>query len=89
MLCYVTFLLSVHHLSIVPPCAENTLLFSCPGIIQALQSMQMVVVDIRCGRTHSVALTSNGQLYSWGNNHMGQLGVLAADLGPHSIPRLV
>ena len=65
------------------------LLFPYPGVVQALQSMQMVVVDIKCGRTHSVALTQNGQLYSWGNNHVGQLGVLAADLGPHSIPRSV
>lgn len=27
-----------------------------------------------CGRYHSLALDANGNVYSWGSNHFGQLG---------------
>lgn len=32
------------------------------------------VVDAACGNDHSLAVTSGGELYSWGNNGYGQLG---------------
>ncbi len=32
------------------------------------------VVDAACGDLHSLAVTSGGELYSWGNNGFGQLG---------------
>ena len=33
------------------------------------------VVDIQAGNNHFVALTKTGQVYSWGDNRMGQCGV--------------
>ena len=32
------------------------------------------IVDIKCGLKHSLLLTSDQQLYSWGSNYYGQLG---------------
>jgi alpha-tubulin suppressor-like RCC1 family protein len=32
------------------------------------------LVDFACGMEHSLALTKEGQLFSWGNNSYGQLG---------------
>uniref|UniRef100_B4N542 GK20388 n=1 Tax=Drosophila willistoni TaxID=7260 RepID=B4N542_DROWI len=44
-----------------------------PKIIRSLVSKH--VVQIACGNNHSLALTSCGELYSWGSNIYGQLGV--------------
>ena len=33
------------------------------------------VVQIACGQSHSLCLTSEGQVYSWGANGQGQLGL--------------
>ena len=33
------------------------------------------VAHVSCGHSHSLALAVNGQLYAWGNNEPGQLGV--------------
>lgn len=33
------------------------------------------VVQIACGGWHSMCLTSDGQVYSWGRNNNGQLGL--------------
>lgn len=30
---------------------------------------------IECGESHSMAITTTGQLYAWGNNQCGQLGI--------------
>ncbi|XP_077974399.1 alsin-like isoform X2 [Styela clava] len=35
---------------------------------------QRGVVKIKCGSHHTLALTSNSEVYSWGNNKYGQLG---------------
>ena len=35
----------------------------------------VVVAQISCGDRHSVALTKAGQLFAWGDNSFGQLGV--------------
>jgi alpha-tubulin suppressor-like RCC1 family protein len=32
------------------------------------------VVELAAGRQHACALTSSGEVFSWGSNHMGQLG---------------
>ncbi|XP_070528774.1 probable E3 ubiquitin-protein ligase HERC4 isoform X3 [Cardiocondyla obscurior] len=34
-----------------------------------------VIVQVACGVEHSIALTNNGDLYAWGNNREGQLGL--------------
>ncbi|XP_074111220.1 RCC1 and BTB domain-containing protein 1 [Cotesia typhae] len=33
------------------------------------------IIQIACGQTSSVAVTNNGEVYAWGNNSVGQLGV--------------
>ncbi|XP_011688741.1 PREDICTED: probable E3 ubiquitin-protein ligase HERC4 isoform X3 [Wasmannia auropunctata] len=38
-----------------------------------------VIVQIACGVEHSIALTNDGELYAWGSNREGQLG-----LGSHT-----
>jgi alpha-tubulin suppressor-like RCC1 family protein len=32
------------------------------------------IVQVACGKKHTVALTSDGKVYSWGSNESGQLG---------------
>lgn len=34
------------------------------------------VVGVACGERHSVALTRLGEVYCWGDNKKGQLGVI-------------
>lgn len=34
-----------------------------------------VAVQIACGGEHSIALTNDGELYAWGSNRDGQLGL--------------
>ena len=41
----------------------------------ALPLMNIPVVEISCGWQHTLAVTSNGFLYSWGLNINGQLGL--------------
>eukprot|EP00980_Cylindrotheca_fusiformis_P015257 scaffold4243_cov126-Cylindrotheca_fusiformis.AAC.3 len=43
-----------------------------PTIVEALESV--FVTQITCGWSHSVALTSQGQVYCWGNGDHGKLG---------------
>ncbi len=32
------------------------------------------IVDVKCGDWHSLALTSTGEVYAWGDNQFGQIG---------------
>ncbi|RXG68740.1 E3 ubiquitin-protein ligase HERC2 [Armadillidium vulgare] len=43
-----------------------------PRLIEALQGKD--VVDIACGGAHSAAITSGGELYTWGKGRYGRLG---------------
>uniref|UniRef100_T1IYS2 HECT-type E3 ubiquitin transferase n=1 Tax=Strigamia maritima TaxID=126957 RepID=T1IYS2_STRMM len=43
-----------------------------PRLIEALKSKR--VRDIACGSSHSAAITSNGELYTWGMGEYGRLG---------------
>ncbi|CAH1268469.1 HERC2 [Branchiostoma lanceolatum] len=43
-----------------------------PRLIEALKSKR--VRDIACGSSHSAAVTSNGELYTWGLGEYGRLG---------------
>lgn len=47
-----------------------------------------VIVQIACGLKHSIALTNNGELYAWGSNSDGQLG-LGSDTKMELKPKLV
>lgn len=42
-----------------------------------------VIVQIACGVEHSIALTNDGELYSWGSNREGQLGI-----GSHTVTEI-
>ncbi|XP_055373246.1 probable E3 ubiquitin-protein ligase HERC4 isoform X2 [Condylostylus longicornis] len=45
---------------------------SSPKIIKLLATRN--VIQIACGKYHSLALTNNGDLYAWGGNSYGQIG---------------
>ncbi|XP_053977184.1 probable E3 ubiquitin-protein ligase HERC4 isoform X1 [Hylaeus volcanicus] len=47
-----------------------------------------VIVQIACGMKHTLALTNDGKLYSWGSNSAGQLG-LGSDTENEIKPTLV
>src|SRR5207237_1049530 len=42
------------------------------------------IVNIACGGFHSLALTQNSEIYAWGKNNYGQLGL--GDYIDRSIP---
>ena len=45
------------------------------GILYSeLLSMCFVLIQIVCGYAHTLALSDEGELYSWGANSYGQLG---------------
>ena len=44
-----------------------------PTVVKALQGEG--VIDVSCGEKHSLALTSGGDVYSWGDGSLGQLGL--------------
>lgn len=37
--------------------------------------MEDKVIKISCGKHHTLALTEHGEIYTWGSNHHGQLGI--------------
>ena len=43
-----------------------------PRVIEALRGKD--IVDISCGGAHSAAITSTGELYTWGKGRYGRLG---------------
>ncbi|CAL7935973.1 unnamed protein product [Xylocopa violacea] len=57
-----------------------------PHMIKTLGTS--VVVQIACGIEHALALTNNGELYSWGSNIEGQLG-LGKDASYEIKPQLI
>ena len=50
-----------------------------PRRVESLR--RCVVVAIAAGDSHSVCFTDNGELYTWGSNKEGQLGVAPSELG--------
>lgn len=56
----------------------RSVLYSCPRncdkprLIEALKTKR--IRDIACGSSHSAALTSSGELYTWGLGEYGRLG---------------
>lgn len=57
-------------------CTERT-----PRMVKALGTS--VIVQIACGVEHSIALTNDGELYAWGSNTEGQLGI-----GSHTVTEI-
>ncbi|KAL6424473.1 hypothetical protein ACFW04_009910 [Cataglyphis niger] len=47
------------------------------------------IVDIACGSRHCLALTSDGQVYAWGENSYGQIGIENTAIFDGSLPRQV
>lgn len=45
------------------------------------------IVFVACGGYHSAAITSKGELFTWGWNHFGQLGI--ENNQDQSVPTLV
>ena len=45
-----------------------------PQLLEALP-LKVFVVDVSCGLGHTLFLTDNGIVYSWGNGGNGRLGL--------------
>lgn len=61
-----------------------------PKQIESLKSV--IVVGIAAGDSHSICFTNKGELYGWGNNNKGQLGIKQSDLGSNNMliyPKLI
>jgi RCC1 and BTB domain-containing protein len=56
-----------------------------PVLVDALQERR--VVQIACGSGHTVVLTDDGEVYTWGRGDDGRLG--HGDNGWKFVPRLV
>ena len=65
-------------------CLSLSLSFFLSAHIDTLHSV--TINQVQCGYNHSLALTSEGTLYSWGDNREGQLGIENEDLVPIRIP---
>ncbi|XP_076648844.1 RCC1 and BTB domain-containing protein 1-like isoform X2 [Halictus rubicundus] len=55
-------------------CASQSYL-ATPNEVKLDSTFPMRFLNISCGARHSVAVTCNGQVYSWGSNSHGQLGL--------------
>ena len=55
-----------------------------PGIVTPPTGVRFT--QFSAGTDYSLALGSDGNLYSWGNNSSGQLGTGSTDYSPHSTP---
>jgi alpha-tubulin suppressor-like RCC1 family protein len=65
----------------------TTLLAGLHDRVAALQKLR--VVAVAASNKHSAALTSAGELYTWGANSWGQLGYGTSDSASNPTPRLV
>ena len=54
-----------------------------------VSSLRCRVVAVAAANKHSVAVTSAGEIYTWGSNSLGQLGYGTFDSGSSVAPRLV
>lgn len=63
----------------------DTIRRSVPHLIKSLSSV--VAVSVAAGARHSLVLASNGQVWAFGNNQRGQLGL--GDLSSRNTPTLI
>jgi alpha-tubulin suppressor-like RCC1 family protein len=54
-----------------------------PQLVEALLGKH--IVSVACGRFHTVAMTSQGDVYAWGGSDNGQLGHGTTDVEPKPI----
>lgn len=47
----------------------------CPRLVEALRDEEIIQVATNSCAKHVLALTAKGQVYSWGKNNEGQLGL--------------
>lgn len=52
---------------------DSSAVYPVPKLVKSLATKQ--IVQIACGQFHSLALTNSGELYSFGSNLHGQLGL--------------
>lgn len=52
---------------------DSSAIYPIPKLVKSLATKQ--IVQIACGQFHSLALTNSGELYSFGANLLGQLGL--------------
>lgn len=52
---------------------DSSATYPLPKLVKSLATKQ--IVQIACGHYHSLALTNSGELYSFGSNLYGQLGL--------------
>ncbi|KAL7877120.1 hypothetical protein SRHO_G00037630 [Serrasalmus rhombeus] len=71
-------------LGITSPVAKSTK----PGPVHVPSPLPIPVVQIACGNFHSLALTKGGEVYAWGQNSYGQLG-LGKAVALQVVPALV
>eukprot|EP01132_Coremiostelium_polycephalum_P009133 gene9133-11190_t len=56
-----------------------------PKVVQALSRFH--ITQVQCGEKHTICLTKNGKVYTWGTSEYGQLGL--GDTNIHSAPTIV
>ncbi|XP_060103049.1 probable E3 ubiquitin-protein ligase HERC6 [Heteronotia binoei] len=47
------------------------------------------VIQVACGHYHTIALTKDGKVFSWGQNTYGQLGIEGGEVSSHFQPQKV
>lgn len=52
---------------------DSVVVYRVPKTVKALATKQ--IIQIACGQYHSLALTNSGEIYSFGSNLYGQLGL--------------
>lgn len=63
----------------------NMVTYERPKLVEALKSKR--IREIACGSSHSAAITSGGELYTWGMGEYGRLG--HGDNSSHVLPKMV
>ncbi|XP_048471361.1 probable E3 ubiquitin-protein ligase HERC3 isoform X4 [Rhincodon typus] len=58
-----------------------------PQLLKGLNDRN--VIQVACGNNHSLALTKDGQLFAWGQNTYGQLGLGTTDASQHNHQRVI
>lgn len=56
-------------------CELSWLIFALSGLVRSSSWEGLKLVAVAVGENHSLALSSDGQVFSWGSNQYGQLGV--------------